>query len=254
MSNVVRSFVDALALALPTAPTPTNAPRDDTPRGLEEFRVALSAVNCAESSGDHAKGVPVEAQTWLQTALDAVEGPPALVTAVRDATTAASWYQIYDSGPRDAHPASEAFKTLAGGMFAAQMIGSRGLVRSDALLAGLFLLAPGVHYPLHQHPATEIYFSVSGDIQIQHGLAGEARTLRPGEVSLTPSDRLHALTVGASPVLLLYCWLGETATRQWWWRQDSEGHWHRDAYERTARASWERTASEAVPEDILARQ
>ena len=87
-----------------------------------------------------------------------------------------------------------------------------------------------------------------------HGLAGEARTLRPGEVSLTPSDRLHALTVGASPVLLLYCWLGETATRQWWWRQDSEGHWHRDAYERTARASWERTASEAVPEDILARQ
>ena len=59
MSNVVRSFVDALALALPTAPTPTNAPRDDTSRGLEEFRVALSAVNCAESSGDHAKGVPV---------------------------------------------------------------------------------------------------------------------------------------------------------------------------------------------------
>ena len=134
MSNVVRSFVDALALALPTAPTPTNAPRDDTSRGLEEFRVALSAVNCAESSGDHAKGVPVEAQTWLQTALDAVEGPPALVTAVRDATTAASWYQIYDSGPRDAHPASEAFKTLTGA-------GSSGLSNGDRGVSLTFLEA-----------------------------------------------------------------------------------------------------------------
>jgi hypothetical protein len=54
-------------------------------------------------------------------------------------------------------------------------------------------------------------------------------------------------------VLLLYCRLGELGGRQWWWRQDSDGHWHRDAYERTARASWERTASQAVPADVLAR-
>jgi len=253
MTNVVRSFADALALALPTAPTPTNPANDNVRRRLEDFRSALTAVDHTETRTADPGSLPEEAQTWLQSAIDGAQGAPGVVRAARDATTAGSWYQIYESGSARGHSGSELHEVLTGGMFAAQMIGSRGLVRSDTLLAGLFLLGPGLHYPLHQHPATEIYFGVSGEICIQHGLDGEPQALSPGEVSLTPSNRLHALTVGVSPVLLLYCWLGELGGRQWWWRQDSDGHWHRDAYERTARASWERTASEAVPADVLAR-
>ena len=253
MTNVVRSFADALALALPTAPTPTNPANDNVRRRLEDFRSALTAVDHTDISDVDPSSLPDEAQAWLQSAIDGAQGAPGVVRAARDATTAGSWYQIYESGSASGHSASEPREALTGGMFAAQMIGSRGLVKSDTLLAGLFLLGPGLHYPLHQHPATEIYFGVSGEIGIQHGLDGEPQALSPGEVSLTPSNRLHALTVGVSPVLLLYCWLGQLGGRQWWWRQDSEGHWHRDAYERTARASWERTASEAVPADVLAR-
>jgi quercetin dioxygenase-like cupin family protein len=253
MTNVVRSFADALALALPTAPTPTNPANDNVRHRLEDFHSALTAVDHTETRTADPGSLPEEAQTWLQNAIDGAQGAPGVVRAVRDAATAGSWYQIYESGSASGRSASEPREALTGGMFAAQMIGSRGLVNSDTLLAGLFLLGPGLHYPLHQHPATEIYFGVSGEIGIQHGLEGEPQALGPAEVSLTPSNRLHALTVGASPVLLLYCWLGELGGRQWWWRQDSDGHWHRDAYERTARASWERTASQAVPADVLAR-
>lgn len=252
MTDVVRSFVEALALALPTAPTPTNHADDDVPRWLEDFRSALTGLSNAETSDADPGSLPERAQIWLQTTIDDAQGTPGFITAVRDAATTGSWYQIYESDSASGQSASGPMETLTGGMFAAQMIGSRGLARSDSLLAGLFLLGPGLHYPLHQHPATEIYFGVSGEIRIQHGLHGEPLALGPGEVSLTPSNRLHALTVGASPVLLLYCWLGESGGRQWWWHQDSDGHWYRDAYERTARASWERTASEAVPVDELA--
>jgi len=131
-------------------------------------------------------------------------------------------------------------------MFAAQMIGPRGLIKSNQLLTGLFLLRQGLHYPLDQHQATEIYFGASGIVHIQHGIDGEICQLSPGQFSLTPSNRLHALTMGDMPVLLLYSWLGELGGRNWWWHKDANCDWYREAWERQPDAVWAKTATEVV--------
>jgi hypothetical protein len=137
-------------------------------------------------------------------------------------------------------------------MYAAQMIGPRGLIKSTELLAGLFLLRPRLHYPLHQHQATEIYFGASGTVQIQQGLGQMEGPLGPGQVSLTPSNRLHALTMGDSPVLLLYTWMGELGGRNWWWHQSGEGVWQRDAWERQPNAAWAKTVTEVLSSERTA--
>ena len=60
-------------------------------------------------------------------------------------------------------------KKLVNGLFAAQLCGSRGLVKSEQIYLGLFLLAPNLLYPLHQHEALEFYYVCAGNIEISHG-------------------------------------------------------------------------------------
>ena len=80
------------------------------------------------------------------------------------------WYQIFDGG---GIPTS-----LASGLMAAQIIGKRGPLVSSELLFGMFLLAPQVTYPLHQHAALEIYCVLSGTVAIRHGRAKAGTTCR----------------------------------------------------------------------------
>ena len=172
------------------------------------------------------------------------------------AAKAAGWYQIYNDDAASDNTESSPMRDLASGMYAARLIGPhRGLVQSDQMLAGLFLLRQGLHYPLHQHQSTEIYFAASGTVQIQHDINGKPKTLLPGQVSLTPPNRLHALTMGDRPVLILWVWLGEFGGRNWWWHRQDSGDWRRDAWERSSDASWVKTASEQVPHsEIIALQ
>ena len=174
------------------------------------------------------------------------EGSEDFVAAVRGAANAGNWYQIYNAHDGESGIVQGPMQDLAAGMFAAQMIGPRGLIRSTELLAGLFLLRPRLHYPLHQHHATEIYFGASGTMHVQQGLGRVERALGPGQVSLTPSNRLHALTIGSSPVLLLYTWMGDLGGRNWWWHQSDEGVWQRDAWERRPNAAWAKTVTEVL--------
>jgi len=247
MPNVPGEFVRQLSAALEGADMLMRHTINDSSEWVSQFRSTLdSFVDDKETATIHNKP-PVIADVWLRDALDNMEGSKDFIAAIRAAANMANWYQIYNASSVESGAMGGSMQDLAEGMFAAQIVGPRGLIRSKRLLTGLFLLRQGLHYPLHQHQATEIYFCASGQLSIQHGIDNRPQQLSAGQFSLTPSNRLHALTMGETPVLLLYIWLGEFGGKNWWWYKDANKIWQREAWERQPDAIWTKTVTEAVP-------
>ncbi|HEX6120528.1 MAG TPA: dimethylsulfonioproprionate lyase family protein [Dongiaceae bacterium] len=85
------------------------------------------------------------------------------------------------------------------------------LFHAPDLRVGLLLLGPGLHYPLHAHPAEEIYHPLT-----QGGLwrRGEEawRMVPAGEAIHHPPMVPHETRAADRTLLALYCWRGDTAT------------------------------------------
>ena len=141
-----------------------------------------------------------------------------------------SWYLIYESATD--------WPALAGGMAAGQMIGRRGLWQSEDLLAGVMMMAPDLHYPLHQHAALELYFVLSGTVTVQHGRQAAPQRIGPGEWSITPPHQVHALQSGDQGCLIFYLWTDELTDENWWWEERDDGRWDRVCWRRQPDSSW----------------
>ncbi|MAI59101.1 MAG: hypothetical protein CML56_09040 [Rhodobacteraceae bacterium] len=153
------------------------------------------------------------------------------------------WSQVYDGGGID--------PVLAEGMLAAQFVGTYGRHPSLKIAAGLFLLAPGIHYPLHTHKAAEVYLCVSGRLQLRHGMQGKSFDLTPGQFSITPSGRVHELSTYSEPTLLAYIWIGDLMAPTWWWEQTKKGKWQRTAWERIPGEPWKKTGLEVLSDKAI---
>ena len=149
---------------------------------------------------------------YLDTALSNVTDTDALTRAACDAARNLNWGQVYGGGGMD--------EKLADGMFACQAAGTYGCFEGRSVATGLFLLTPDIHYPLHTHAAPEVYYCVSGTIDIQHGVGQAPFALTPGNYSVTPSNRVHALTTRDDPVILLYIWIDPIAVPIWMWSSE----------------------------------
>lgn len=180
----------------------------------------------------------------LQTVLNAATGAHALVDATRKVAQIVKWYQIFQGSP-DIDPA------LAEGLLAAQVAGTVGMYSAQTVRCGLFLLAPGVHYPPHTHAAHEIYYCLSGEVELAYGLGAGAFRLTPGALSVTPPHRLHSVTTHGSPALLIYVWIGPVDEPNWWWKKEGDGKWSRTRWTRSPDASWQRTADEPVSDATM---
>lgn len=83
-------------------------------------------------------------------------------------------------------------------------------LRHRRLAFGLLLLGPETHYPLHRHPATELYCPLnealwwSGD--------GPWRRLPPGSLLHHAPMLPHATRTEGGPLAALYLWRGDLAT------------------------------------------
>ena len=184
-----------------------------------------------------APSLPDKAAGSLNTAITKMPPTP-LGIALMPYLTKLGWYQIYDSPTIDS--------TLASGLFASHLIGARGPLMSDTIYMGLFLLAPHTHYPLHQHPATEIYHILSGSIDISHSRTAPPRTYQPGSISVTPSMRVHQLQTSDEPCLILYLWGGDLSSYNWWWHCDESGQWQRTEWQRRSDSSWKACDAEIL--------
>jgi quercetin dioxygenase-like cupin family protein len=210
---------------------------------LVPFADQLDQVDCTIARFERARPCTHAMMAHLRPALDAGAGELRLLAATRAVADAVNWYQIYQGKGVD--------PGLAEGMLAGQIAGQVGIVASDTLRTGLFLLAPGLYYPLHTHGASEIYYCMSGALTLQHRTGGTPFELHPGDCSVTPAHRLHSLATGEKPVLLLYVWIGDVDAPNWWWERRPEGGWRRVSWSRTPDGSWAQTRTEVVTEEHL---
>jgi mannose-6-phosphate isomerase-like protein (cupin superfamily) len=163
--------------------------------------------------------------------------------AMRLAVETLDWGQLYAGGGID--------DALANGMLAAQAAGTYGVFAAESVATGLFLLTPGVFYPLHTHAAHEVYCCLAGRITIQHRFDDAPIELASGQSSETPSGRLHSLATSDEPVLLAYIWRGEISAPTWWWARDAQGEWERTAWRRKPGESWKVDRRELVDSSVF---
>lgn len=146
------------------------------------------------------------ADRWLGPALDAATVEPALVAAIRAAAGALRWV-TYDSYPPDR--IGPAFRN---GHAYALLISPQGApFPADDFDAGLFLMAPDLHYPDHRHAAPELYLALTGPHGWRFDAAGVFADLPAGAPVWNPAQRIHATRTGAVPFLALYVWTRDVA-------------------------------------------
>jgi mannose-6-phosphate isomerase-like protein (cupin superfamily) len=92
----------------------------------------------------------------------------------------------------------------------AELIGPEASLFSPACRIGFTLMAPYTFYPLHAHPAVELYCVILGEAEWQ--TPKSARILPAGATVLHPSNLPHAMRSFREPMLALYGWRGDIDT------------------------------------------
>ena len=186
---------------------------------LARFLDALAAIDPRRAEDRAIAGSTAHpALRHLDRALAQMRCDANLAAAVREATPHLSWGGSYQGGGPGAAVAQK--------MVWGEVAGKSGVVASNSIRLGCFLLSPGMVYPMHGHEALEIYSVVSGTVTFVHGLDRPVSTPvdAPG-YSVTPEGEAHALHAGPEPVLIVYCWTGDLAPPVWWWERGPDGAW-----------------------------
>ncbi len=93
-----------------------------------------------------------------------------------------------------------------------EILGQDTPLKTNAMRGFMIYQTPGYHYPLHQHPAEEIYLVLAGEAEFE--IEGEeSKTLRPGDVSFHASNAPHALTTTDRSILAYVLWRGDLTTK-----------------------------------------
>ena len=93
----------------------------------------------------------------------------------------------------------------------AVLAGPGGLVATDRLAMGVLLLGPQTHYPMHRHPAVEVYVVVAGEAEWRKGEAPWRRQ-PPGTVIRHETMEPHDTRALRDPLLAVYLWRGDLKT------------------------------------------
>lgn len=109
------------------------------------------------------------------------------------------------------YPSHPTWPSLPSRIAFAQIVGPNGLSDDSAVHLGLTLLAPHTHYPLHSHPAIELYLVLSG-AALWRTSGRQFNRQQPGSAVLHPTNIGHAMETADEPLLALYTWRGDLAT------------------------------------------
>jgi mannose-6-phosphate isomerase-like protein (cupin superfamily) len=112
------------------------------------------------------------------------------------------WYYHYDTRPGEAD--------LSNHIAFAELVGPDGDMDAPDCRVGFTLMAPNTFYPLHAHPAVELYFVIAGTAEWRAG--DTARQVPPGELVLHRSSEPHSMRTFAEPLLALWSWSGDLDT------------------------------------------
>ena len=106
-------------------------------------------------------------------------------------------------------------RPFLGEIAALKLLGPGSPVPSARMAAGIFLMGPGVHYPLHAHAAEELYLILAGEIGFRSGPGDAWRDSSPGEIILHRSQEPHEMKSGPAS-LALYVWEGAIFEPSWY--------------------------------------
>ena len=104
----------------------------------------------------------------------------------------------------------------------AALVGPTGIVRSDEVALGLFLLGPGTTYREHAQALDEVYHVIGG--QAEWGLDRKANrhVFGPGALVHTSPDQRHDIRTGNEPIVCAYVWTNSPAASTYY---RSDGPW-----------------------------
>lgn len=93
-----------------------------------------------------------------------------------------------------------------------EVIGDDTVLHTDEMRSFLVYQRPGYFYPLHHHPAEEMYVVLSGagEFAIE---GAEPRWLEPGDTAYHPSNKPHSLRTKDQPVLAYVIWRNHLTTK-----------------------------------------
>ena len=88
--------------------------------------------------------------------------------------------------------------------------GPPALAAAPSLALGVLLLGPHAHYPVHAHPAVEIYYTLTAGEWWRE--PGPWRSEPVGTAIYHAPNVRHATRAGAGPLLAVYLWHGDLTT------------------------------------------
>lgn len=182
-------LLDGARAASPAVQAEIAAARDGTRRAL------TGGVGVVEAAATPAS------DRYLSPSLEAAKAGPAadLAAAIADAEGGLRWYYGYP--PLDGQP------DLPRKIAFCEFLGPTAPIRTDTMRLGLTLIGPHTHYPVHAHPAVELYFVIAGTAR---WVTPSADALQPpGAYILHRASEPHAMETGAESLLSLYAWSGE---------------------------------------------
>src|SRR6266850_164235 len=148
---------------------------------------------------------------------------PSVAESLREFTRLLSAVDL-DRAARE--PAGQGERLTVTGLWAASLQAANGVPRAlvagpaagppalavDPRLAlGVLLLGPHAHYPLHAHPAVEIYYTLTAGAEWWRGGGPWRQEPAGAAIHHAPNVR-HATRAGVTPLLAIYLWRGDLVT------------------------------------------
>ena len=203
----LREFLIRLETALRQAASGA----DEASAALAEFAQLSRTIDSGTAARPRASEGTLPVCRFWNGALTAATGQQTapLVATLRSLGPLLSWTQ---NPNYRRHPPDPAFLNNYGyAVLAGPPGGPPALTVDPRLALGVLLLGPHTHYPLHHHPAVEVYCVVSGDAEWWRE-AGPWRRHPSGTVIYHAPNVPHAMRAGEHPLLALYLWRGDLAT------------------------------------------
>ncbi|NRP75343.1 Dimethlysulfonioproprionate lyase DddQ [Ensifer psoraleae] len=151
--------------------------------------------------------VPIQATCEVELAGYSAQSPLALALAALLPAIHMTRSKSYLANP----PSSDFGENYGYGVICGPDNGPPALIKDEEIAFGLMFLGPETHYPLHHHPADELYYTVTGPSfwrasDADWDMRGIDETIH--HVPWLP----HATLSADRPLVLLYVWEGDLET------------------------------------------
>ncbi|MEL6992003.1 MAG: dimethylsulfonioproprionate lyase family protein [Pseudomonadota bacterium] len=130
---------------------------------------------------------------------------------LRDAFAGAAYTGVW----RETYMDTEFGPTLHASFGCFETLGDQTPLGTEQMRSFVIYQKPGFYYPMHHHPAEELYLVVAGEGEF-HQEGEESRLLGPGATTYHASNVPHALTTHEHPIIAYVLWRGDLRTKPVW--------------------------------------